>query len=170
MERELLLLGLLRQHHMHGYELHEFINRDLASCTDLKKPTAYYLLEKMAAKGWITETEEQEGSRPPRRVYHLTEAGENAFQQLLRENLAVYHQARFAGDAGLAFVDALDPEEAHSLLQQRRAAVAQELAAAHQAPAHMGALQWVIEHQVRHLTTELGWLDEVLQRLSGRLA
>lgn len=168
MERELLLLGLLRQHNMHGYELHEFINRDLASCTDLKKPTAYYLLDKMAAKGWITETEEHEGSRPPRRVYQLTVEGEGVFQRLLRENLAEYHQARFAGDIGLAFVDILDPEEARSLLQNRRDAVARELALAHRTPPHRGALQLVVEHQVRHLTAELGWLDEVLQRLSVR--
>lgn len=168
MERELLLLGLLRHHNMHGYELHEFINRDLASCTDLKKPTAYYLLDKMAAKGWITETEEQEGSRPPRRVYQLTAEGEVVFQQLLRENLTVYHQARFAGDIGLAFLDVLDPEEAQSLLENRRDAVAHELALAHQTPAHRGTLQLVVEHQVRHLMAELGWLDEVLQRLSVR--
>ncbi|MCB9453179.1 MAG: helix-turn-helix transcriptional regulator [Anaerolineaceae bacterium] len=166
MERELLLLGLLRHNHMHGYELHEFINRDLASCTDLKKPTAYYLLDKMAAKGWITQTEEQEGSRPPRRVYQLTAEGEAAFQRLLRENLVAYHQARFAGDIGLAFVDALEPEEARTLLQRRRDTLAGELAATRHIPLHHGTLQLVIEHQIRHLKAELEWLDEVLGRLS----
>ncbi|MBZ0278832.1 MAG: PadR family transcriptional regulator [Anaerolineae bacterium] len=164
MERELLLLGLLRQNEMHGYELHEFINRDLSSCTDLKKPTAYYLLEKMAASGWITQTEVQEGSRPPRRVYQLTVEGETAFQRLLRENLGIYHQARFAGDAGLAFLDALPPAEARALLLRRRELLEQELITARETPTHRGSLQLVVEHQVRHLTAELDWLDDVLSR------
>ena len=41
MDRELLLLGLLRRSDMHGYQLHEFIERDLAtvSYTHLTLPT-----------------------------------------------------------------------------------------------------------------------------------
>ena len=35
MERELLLLGFLRRENMHGYKLNEFIERDMAACTDL---------------------------------------------------------------------------------------------------------------------------------------
>jgi len=63
MNRELLLLGLLRQSEMHGYKIIEFIERDLAICTDLKKPTAYFLLDKMAQNGWISWMEEREGKR-----------------------------------------------------------------------------------------------------------
>lgn len=55
MERKLLLLGILRQQEMHGYQLYEFIERDLAACTNLTKPTAYYLLNKMAEDNWIVE-------------------------------------------------------------------------------------------------------------------
>ena len=48
MDDKLLLLGILRRQEMHGYQLFEFIDRDLAACTNLKKPTAYYLLNRMA--------------------------------------------------------------------------------------------------------------------------
>src|SRR5689334_24991696 len=109
MDRELLLLGLLRRAHMHGYQLHEFIERDLATCTDLKKPTAYFLLDKMTRLGWITQREEREGNRPARRVYQVTAAGEAQFQQLLRENLSGSATTRFTGDIGLIFADTLAP-------------------------------------------------------------
>ena len=72
MERKLLLLGILHRHEMHGYQLFEYIDQGLSACTDLTKPTAYYLLNKMAEDGWITEEQVQEGNRPPRKVYHLT--------------------------------------------------------------------------------------------------
>ena len=165
MNRELLLLGLLRQQDMHGYQLHEFINRDLATCTDLKKATAYYLLNKMADRGWVTQTTEREGNRPPRQVYSLTPAGEQAFQRLLRENLAAYQPVYFSGDIGLAFLDSLPAAEALELLRARRSELAAYLQSLQQAPVHSGTLQWLVEHQLYHLQAEIRWLDQILQQL-----
>lgn len=167
MERELLLLGLLRRHSMHGYQLHEVIQRSLASCADLKKPTAYALLERMAQRGWLAAHEEPapERGRPPRTRYTLTPAGEAAYVHMLRENLAAYQPATFPGDSGLAFVDSLPAAEARALLRARRALLADALAAAGAAPPHEGALQLVVDHQRHHLRSELAWLDSLLARL-----
>ncbi|MBL8058102.1 MAG: helix-turn-helix transcriptional regulator [Anaerolineales bacterium] len=170
MDRELLLLGVLRQQGMHGYQVHEFIDQYLASCTDLKKPTAYFLLDKLAKAGWITAEQVQEGHRPPRRVYRLTEQGEAAYQRLLRENLAAYVPAYFISDIGVAFLDDVPGDEARARLAQRRAALAAELETAQAAPVHPGSLQWLVEHRARHLQAELDWLDEILKRLAGRAA
>jgi DNA-binding PadR family transcriptional regulator len=167
MENKLLLLGLLRRQEMHGYQLFEFIERDLGYCTDLKKPTAYYLLNKMAQDGWIEEEMIQDGNRPPRRVYRMTPAGEAAYQQLLRESLEGYSPITFKGDVGLAFIDDLNPDEAHRLLELRRAALQAALADVKATPPHAGVMQWVIDHQIFHLQTELDWLDVVFIRLQS---
>ncbi|MGQ9815504.1 MAG: PadR family transcriptional regulator [Candidatus Roseilinea sp.] len=166
-ERELLLLGILRQQDMHGYQLHEFIDTNLAVCADLKKATAYFLLDKMAAKGWVTFEQAQEGNRPPRRVYRITPAGERAFHDMMRANLATYAPARFSGDVGLAFIDALKPAEAAQLLRRRRAAMAEALSALQSTPDHAGGAQLIIDHQRRHLAAELEWLDEVIARVEA---
>ncbi len=170
MERELLLLGFLRRSNMHGYRLNEFIERDMGERIDLKKPTAYFLLEKMAKMGWITEHSDQEGNRPPRRVYQITPEGEAQFQRLLRENLASHLPATFAGDIGLAFADTLDVDEALALLAERRRALVADLEEARATPEHAGALQFIIQHRIVHLEAELRWLDEVTAQLerSGR--
>ena len=167
MDRELLLLGVLRRHGMHGYQVHEFIDRYLASCTDLKKPTAYFLLDKMAKAGWITYEQVQEGHRPPRRVYQLTAQGEAEYQRLLRENLAGYVPAYFVSDIGLAFLDELPAAEAAGRLRQRRALIAAELETAQAAPPHPGSLQWLVEHRTRHLRAELDWIDDIVARLTA---
>jgi DNA-binding PadR family transcriptional regulator len=166
-ERELLLLGILRQQDMHGYQLHEFIDANMAVCTDLKKPTAYFLLDKMAAKGWVTFEQSQEGNRPLRRVYRITPAGDRAFQEMIRANLASYSPARSSSDVGLAFIDALEPAEAAQLLRRRRAVVAETLTVLQSVPDHAGGAQLIIEHQRRHLATELEWLDEVIARVEA---
>jgi DNA-binding PadR family transcriptional regulator len=165
MERELLLLGLLRRQEMHGYQLMEFVDRTLARCTDLKRPTAYFLLDKMAEAGWVARTESQAGNRPPRHVYRLTAQGEAEFQRLLRASLAGYTPARFADDIGLAFLDTLPSAEALRLLEQRRAALTAALDTARAVPPHPGSMQFIIDHQVRHLEAELEWLDELRARL-----
>ncbi len=165
MDRELLLLGLLRQEDMHGYQLHEFINRNMSSCVDLKKPTAYYLLEKMVDSGWINEIQEQEGNRPPRNVFQLTHEGEATFQRLLRENISTYHSTKFADDIGLAFLDALTHDEAKTLLNTRRESIVSELAQAQLIPQHSGSSQLVIDHLVHHLQSELEWLDKVIAKI-----
>ena len=165
MEKKLLLLGILRQQEMHGYQLNEFIDANLSLCTDLKKPTAYFLLDKMAAEGWITAEQEQEGNRPPRRVYRLTPAGEQAYEQLLRENLSEYQSAVFPGDMGLAFLDSMKPEDALALLQKQRDELAARLTQFENIPDHGGSLNLIFEHQIHHLKAELAWLDGVMARL-----
>ncbi|MEZ4860406.1 MAG: PadR family transcriptional regulator [Caldilineaceae bacterium] len=166
MDRELLLLGLLRQEEMHGYRLIEFVERALTTCTDLKKATAYFLLDKMVKRGWITQVQEQEGNRPPRRIYRITAEGEAKFQQLLRANLTSHHRPPFTGDIGLAFMDTLKPAEAVALLHKRRLALADDLEAARLVPHHAGSMQLLIDHQRAYLESELRWLDEVIAQLT----
>ena len=163
MEKKLLLLGLLRRQEMHGYQLNEFIDNNLALCTDLKKPTAYYLLDQMAKDGWISAETEQEGNRPPRRVYRLTEACEAAFQRLLRENLAEYSPVNFAGDIGLGFLDWLAPAESLPLLETQKTQVTARLMEIESIPAHAGSLGLIFAHQIHHLQAEILWLEQVIE-------
>jgi DNA-binding PadR family transcriptional regulator len=165
LDKKLLLLGLIRRHDMHGYQMIEFLDNALAMCVDIKKPTAYYTLNKMCDEGLLSFAEEQAGNRPTRRVYSITPEGEAAFQKALRENLSQHHQTQFDGDVGLAYLDALPTEEARPLLEERRTALQARLSDMEEVPVHTGSLQHMINHQIRHLQAELAWLDEVLTQL-----
>ncbi len=166
MERKLLLLGMLRVDEMYGYQLNEFIDAHLGSAINLKKPTAYNLLNKMANDGWISYREEQEGNRPPRRVYTITAEGETAFQKLLRDSLAGYHRAEFRSDISLAFLDQIPPDEASVLLQNRRAKIEELLEPLRGfQDEHQGNMALLLEHQRRYLTVELDWLDEIVAHI-----
>jgi DNA-binding PadR family transcriptional regulator len=140
----------------------------MTACTDIKKPTAYFLLDKMARQGWITRRETREGNRPPRRVYRLTAKGEAQYQALLRENLRSFIPAKFPGDVGLAYADDLDPQEVLSLLTERRTALAAKLEETRQVPEHAGSLQLLVDHQLRHLEAELEWLNEVMAKFKKK--
>ena len=167
MERKLLLLGILRNQEMYGYQLNEYIDNSLAACVDLKRPTAYYLLNKMEADGWVVYQEDQDGKRPTRRIYSITSQGEAAYQRLLRENLRTYAGVNFDDDIGLAFLDTLDGEEALALLQLRREGIVEKMTQIKDIPIHPGSYQWMIEHQARHLENELAWVDTVIEKITN---
>jgi DNA-binding PadR family transcriptional regulator len=165
MDRQLLLLGLLRTQEMHGYQINEFIDEQMAFCVELKRSTAYYVLDKLCRDGLVAEEVEREGNRPERRVYRITPAGEQRFQTLLRENLATYLPAIYPIDIGVIFLNQLADGEAAALLAARRQAIL-----AHRA--ELNALRAVmplnhiaiIEHHLLHIDAELTWIDQVLAR------
>ena len=167
--RHLLLLGLLRRQEMHGYQINEFLDGELAICSDLKKPTAYFLLNKMAEIGWVKQEESREGNRPVRHVFHITPDGEVAFVDLLRSNLATYEPTYFNNDIGLAMLDSLPVDEGVRLLQQRREMIVEKLSQTQATPTHTGSTQLVIEHHICHLESELSWIDRVIDQLLNSL-
>ncbi len=165
MERKLLLLGLLRSQEMHGYQLNEAIDSHLRASMHVKKPTAYRLLNEMAKDEWIACKEGQEGNRPLRRIYSLTPQGEAVFQRLLRDSLADYKPTELISDIGLAFLDVLPSAEILPLLYKRRSVIENFLQMIPAHNEHPGSFQLMIEHQRRHLSAELEWLDEVITRI-----
>lgn len=167
MDDKLLLLGILKQSEMHGYQLYDFIEQNLTTCTTLKKPSAYFLLGKMEQEGLVRVAEQRVGNRPPRKVYRLTEKGEQLFEQWLQENLSQYTPSIFPDDIGIAFLDQIPREQALRLLQIRLEKMQAHLAELEALPPHPGSAAYLIRHQIHHLSHEIQWLKELLQDLQA---
>jgi DNA-binding PadR family transcriptional regulator len=166
-ERAVLLLGMLRLQSQHGYQLNEFIEQNLSRVTDMKKPTAYKLLDRLEQEGAIISHLEQEGNRPPRKVYAITEEGERLFFTLLRENLASFVPQVITGEAGFMFLDVLPRSEVVELLHRRLAALEAYLVQLDQVPPHTQGIgvDLAIERQHILMQADAHWLADVLQRL-----
>lgn len=165
MEKKLLLLGMLRIQHMHGYQLNEMLADSAGSVVRLRRSNAYKLLNTMEEEGWITYHEEREGGRPPRRVYAVTAEGEAAFQRLLRESLAAYRPSEFESIVPFDFLQELPPQEGKALLAERRAKVAGRFAELDTVPEEVRLAHPSLEYLHRHYAAELQWLDDVSARL-----
>lgn len=167
-EQALLLLGLLRSQDQHGYQLNEFIERNLSRMTDMKKATAYAILERLCKSGYVSVYNEQEGHRPVRKVYSITPTGQEKYLELLRANLAGAEQMTFAGDIGLYFLDDLPLAEVLELLNRRLKQVEIRLENYKQMPNHTGlGVNLAVAHQETMLQAEHNWLTEVLARLKN---
>ena len=167
MERKILLLGLLSQHEMHGYQLNEMVDTHIGTSLQLTKPTGYRLLQQMADDGWIKFREIQEGKRPSKRIYSITPQGQQQFHKLLRKSLSHYEPLENRNLISLLFLDALPLKEVFPLLEKRLNLLEKLILDTHKKSerhehGHFGLL---LENQERHLTIELEWLKEVISHL-----
>lgn len=168
----LLLLGLLKGQRQHGYQLNDFIERNLSRFTTLKKAAAYAALDRLEKSGLIEAHSEQAGNRPTRKVYALTSQGEQHFLDLLRAHLARPEPVAFYGDLGLMFLNQLPGQEAISLLSERAQAMDEQIASLERVPTHEGAMgsglfgvDLAVSRQLALLRADRAWLDVALSTL-----
>ena len=169
MEKKILILGLLLSHGMHGYQLNELLEQNPGIPITLKKSNAYKLLNDMEKDGWVTHIQEQEGNRPMRRVYSVTEKGEKAFHIMLRENLSTHSSPEFPSVVGLDFLYMLPNEEVVTLLEQmieevnkkfgQLDAISEEIRKSHLATDYL--------HQ--YYASEVDWLKKILNHRRSKL-
>lgn len=169
----LLLLGLLKGERQHGYQLHDFIEKNLGHFTDLKKATAYAALDRLEKSGLIESHSEQAGNRPTRKVYGLTEKGEQHFLDLLRVHLSQPDPMPEYGNLGMLFMNQLPHAEVLTLLQDRAKLLEKQIEGLHKVPVHEGSIgrgllgvDLTVSRQLNLLKADLAWLQDTLLRLS----
>lgn len=166
-DRALLILGMLMAQSQHGYQINEFIEKNLSRITDMKKPTAYATLDRLCDNGCVDVKLEQEGNRPTRKVYSITPRGVSRFFELLRANLSQSDKMNFSSDIGMMFIDHLPSQESVTLLEERLHQLAEQIGQYEAAPRHGYGLgvDFAIEHDLVHLKADHDWLRSVIDRL-----
>jgi PadR family transcriptional regulator AphA len=121
---ELALLGFLKEGPQHGYQIFQTLSNPegLGPIWNLKQSQLYALLSKLEDDGYIWGVlQPQEAARPPRRVFHLTQAGQNAYQKWVRSPVATPREMRQEFMAKLFFAKQEGQEHTRELLRQQRA-------------------------------------------------
>jgi DNA-binding PadR family transcriptional regulator len=190
MSVRLVLLGLLRDHPMHGYEIKQTIEDRMGDWTSIAFGSIYHALAKLTGEGLIEKAAvEQEGSRPSRTIYQITDSGRAEFMRLLRELWQDVEQNYYAIDIGLYFMHALPPNEVIAYLIDRLAQleeiiqyldahrieqtemIKQQLLSNPQITEAISdhvmlRVDAIFEHSKRHYQTELEWTRDLLARLN----
>lgn len=106
---QFLLLLLLNEEPMHGYQLAEELqSRGYVREGRFKTGSLYTILNRMEEKGSLTSTHEESESGRPRRVYSITEDGkshlQNGLQYMLRrkrflDEMEQYYRKHFPDTA-----------------------------------------------------------------------
>ncbi|GKU78087.1 PadR family transcriptional regulator [Paenibacillus sp. L3-i20] len=116
----LIILALLRSRPMHGYEMQQFIQLTrMDEWANLLSGSIYYALNKMEQDGLVrTEAEERTGARL-RKIYGITDKGEEQFRELVRKSLTLTpHSVKSDFALSLNWIEAIPKEDALELLYQ----------------------------------------------------
>lgn len=105
----------------HGYELHQEFSEQLGRVWRLGRSNLYTQLKELASAGWVTVEEEFQSGRPPRQVYHLTEAGRQQFLDWLHRPTPHLRSFRLEFLARLYFFQLLSLPGLEELVEQQRA-------------------------------------------------
>jgi PadR family transcriptional regulator AphA len=109
---EYAMLGLLHSQPMHGYELfQQFESGTMGQIIHLEMSQMYAFLKKLERMNYIEAELEPQGSRPPRKVFHITEQGSETFLHWLTEPVVRPREIRILFLIKLYFAQRYMPQE-----------------------------------------------------------
>lgn len=162
---ELALLGLLRSQPRHAYELLQVFQSTeaLGIVWRLKQGSLYASLAKLEEAGCVASTLEAHGTRPPRKMLHLTPRGHEAFTRWLESPVEHGRDLRLEFLAKLYFATQAGTEAAALLITCQRRACREWLADLERqidavAP-EQSFERLVLQFRAGQLEAILSWLD-----------
>jgi DNA-binding PadR family transcriptional regulator len=172
---DLLLLGLLLDRPMHGYELYQQIQAEgIDDWFNVSMAGVYYSLGKLREQDLVAESRQQ-GARSARKsTYRLTEEGRAAFFSAM-ESQALSHEPIYLDyDLIIYLLNRLPLLRAISLLEQHQAFLAeqaqqvQDTLDAERARGGSPLRLAVLDHGRRYLEMEQAWLADVIRSIEGK--
>jgi DNA-binding PadR family transcriptional regulator len=152
---DLAVLGLLRDEPHHGYQVRARLQE--LGFRRISFGALYPALRRLEAKGWIAAVR----SPGRRKAYRITDAGIEAFEQLLATDADDGDEARFR--MRVAFFAYLAPLQRIRILEKRRSQLVDRLAGLRRTqrrttPAERYPLA-LVERSISATESEIAWLD-----------
>ncbi len=177
MSTRLVILGLLRERPLYGYEIKQIIEEHMGDWTAIAFGSIYYALDKLADEEFVQKVAtEQEGGRPSRHICRITARGRGEFLRLLRDLWRTPERQYFDFDIALFFITALPREEILTYLRGRIAGLESTLAQldAHQTeqraqPEVPAVAEAIFDHSRVHMEAELAWVRDLLRKVEQGL-
>jgi len=159
---EQALLGFLMQRPMHGYDLHRRVEEELGVIWYMGISNIYGALKRLEQTGHVESTFGPQTSRPPRKVYRITSAGERSFLDWVRRPIPTMRDMRVEFPAKLYFFRTLGLEGIGELIAAQETVCRErverlERSAARCAPHDFNRL--VYDFRRRQIEAILDWLQ-----------
>lgn len=171
----LVILGLLRERPLYGYEIKQIIEEHMNDWTSIAFGSIYFALDKLADEKFVEKVQiEHTGKRPSRSVYQITGAGRDEFLRLLRAEWQQVERQYFSIDICLFFLETIPLAEVKNYLKTRQTALRSMLEHLQNHRSEQLAIPEVprlaiaiFDHSFVHAQTELNWVTDLLQKLES---
>lgn len=163
------ILGLLTQQSMSGYDIRQVLRSMGWLVGNPSFGSLYPALHALLEDGGVTVDVDARPGKPSRKIYSITDAGRQTFQEWIDQPVGPYASAR-AFVMRLILADNFSRAGLITQLHQRRAQVAAHCASLNQTAAQEDerslGQRLALDYGLALATTELAWLDNILNRLS----
>ena len=175
---DLVLLSLLAERPMHGYEANlELERRQVRDWAGISRPQVYYSLEKLARQGLIRNANSDEpAAGPERSVFTTSAAGRSALADALEREEWTAQRERPAFLTWIALSWLARPGVFERQLRRREKFLQKELerevATLRAVKAEVGhrfhEAVWMLSLAIQQIRTELRWLRKMARELRRR--
>jgi DNA-binding PadR family transcriptional regulator len=175
---DLVLLSLLAERPMHGYQANlELERREIRDWAGISRPQVYYSLDKLARAGLIRATDSMEpAAGPDRSVFETTIKGRRALAEALERKEWATQRERPSFLTWIALSWQARPGVFRKQIQLRRQFLERELAREKEVlrsileevghPYHEAV--WMVSHIIEQFKLELKWLRKLARELPRR--
>ncbi len=119
-KNELVVLGLLDQKPMHGYQLYHEIERTrMEHWAQVNLASIYNTLNRLEQRRMIEPKREKPGRMPERNVYHITKKGKEKLASLVEQTLKASQIPQSNFVVGVAFIKGLSKRKALDCLKYK---------------------------------------------------
>ncbi|NIM98840.1 MAG: hypothetical protein GTO24_12410 [candidate division Zixibacteria bacterium] len=120
-KNELVVLGLLNQKPMHGYQLHQEIEKTgMELWAEVNLSSIYNTLNRLEDKEMVEAKREKPGKMPERSVYRITKKGREELALLLEQTLRDKRMHPSNLVVGVAFIKGLPRKKALDCLKLKK--------------------------------------------------
>jgi DNA-binding PadR family transcriptional regulator len=171
---ELALLSLIVEQPRHAYEIEQVIEeRNMRYWTEIGFSSIYRILKKLEDSNWLRgQMKPPEGRGPARKVYHLTDEGNQVWQQAALQTLAEPESRSSSFLLGLDSLGELPPQQVMEAIEanlNRQQMVYQQLnQAVENHPMKDDFFIGIFfDYLLHQLSTEIAWLERLSQKLDA---
>ena len=178
MSLEHAILGFLTYQPLSGYDLKKFFDESVRHFWSATQSQIYRTLARMAETGWVDMEHIEQDDRPDRKVYHITNVGQDELHKWLTTPLN-QHAVRNLWLAQVFFAHPLSDDKITALFEEHADKLRQKLElfrngvqkVVERRFAEVGSKrsrrlwQFTLDYGIAHLEWELHWVENALKDL-----
>ncbi|MHB1652962.1 MAG: PadR family transcriptional regulator [Desulfitobacteriaceae bacterium] len=113
------ILGILKDAPRHGYEMKNIFDEQVGNFWNLNFGQIYTTLDRLEKEGFVSCTEEEQESRPDKKVYFISPTGVQELARWLQEPITKPRPLRDELFIKLLFMSRENPEPVFRLIEQQ---------------------------------------------------
>jgi DNA-binding PadR family transcriptional regulator len=170
-KNELVVLGLLSEKPMYGYQLYQEIEKmEMEHWAQVNLASIYNTLNRLQKEKLIEGKGEKPGKMPERKVYHITPKGEKRLGELVEMALNEKKMPEDSFSVGVAFLQGLARERILECLSQKKSKLRKVILRIQKLYGDEGKeipFNWkfILERGVSHLKLDIKLIDKLAEQV-----